>query len=470
MAVYDRPSGFTCHSIHRSSTPSTLENPVSDSDEWKKKYRDSLIEMEAEEVRWRQVERVLRRLVGRLCAAGMGVNLKLDDELIALAAANRRNADAEELGRLAESLTTTVVAVDAVSPIATITFAAPDTQTRLAIKSLLERLPGDAGDSTAQALIAELAKAKNDAALAGIVTRAADLIHGRSEQLVRERQQTAAILAEVTKQLEEMAGYLTNSNHANRSHFEDTQSYNDGVMSQVRALTDEVGSATELGVLQSLVNARLERVAQQVSNFRAREESRLMEVNGRAERMRTRITELERETIDLHSKLDSEKQGARIDPLTGIANRKSFEERFAQEIACKPNAALAVVMLLWDLDNFKLVNDSYGHRAGDRVLQSVAACFMAAVRGNDFVARIGGEEFVMLLSGTKIGQALLIANQVRSAVEALRFHFRGTPVRVTVSCGLAELQEHEVAGSAFDRADSALYRAKHGGKNLCVAA
>jgi len=319
-------------------------------------------------------------------------------------------------------------------------------------------------------LIAELATAKNDAALASIVTRAADLIHERSEQLVRERQQTAAILAEVTKRLEEMAGYLTNSNHANRSHFEDTQSYNDSVMSQVRALTDEAGSATELGVLQALVNARLERVAQQVSNFRAREESRILEVNGRAERMRTRITELERESIDLHSKLDSEKQGARIDPLTGIANRKSFEERFAQQIAGKPNAAVAVVMLLWDLDNFKMVNDSYGHRAGDRVLQSVAACFMAAVRGNDFVARIGGEEFVMLLSGTKIAQALLIANQVRSAVEALRFHFRGTPVRVTVSCGLAELQENDLAGSAFDRADSALYRAKHGGKNLCVAA
>ncbi len=95
---------------------------------------------------------------------------------------------------------------------------------------------------------------------------------------------------------------------------------------------------------------------------------------------------------------------------------------------------------------------------------------MAAVRGNDFVARIGGEEFVMLLSGTKIAQAMLIANQVRSAVEALRFHFRGTPVRVTVSCGLTELQESDVAEAAFDRADSALYRAKHNGKNVCVAA
>jgi diguanylate cyclase len=401
----------------------------------------------------------------------MGVNLQLDDQLIALAAANRRNADADELARLADSLTKTVVAVDATCPVPTITFPATDIQTRLAIKSLLQHLAArDPKDPVVPELIRELASAKNDSALAKVVTRAADLIHEFGEQLQRERQQTAEILAEVTKRLDEMAGYLSESSHANRSHFEDTQTYNDTVISQMRELTHEVAGATELGVLQGLVTARLERVAQHVSDFRAREEFRLLEVNGRAERMRTRIAELEREANDLHSRLDSEKQGARVDPLTGIANRKSFEERFAHEIAQKPRAELAVVMLLWDLDNFKVINDSYGHRAGDRVLQSVAACFMAAVRDNDFVARIGGEEFVMLLGGAKIAPAMLIANQVRSAVEALRFHFRGTPVRVTVSCGLTELKENDVAEAAFDRADGALYRAKHGGKNLCVAA
>ena len=436
---------------------------MSETADWKQKYRDSLVEMEAEEARWRQVEQILRRLVGRLCAAGMGVNPRLDDELIALAAANRRNAEAEELARLAESLTTTVVAVDATAPVPTITFPATDTQTRLALKSLLERLA--AGD-----LLADLAAAKNDSALAAVITRAADLVRSHGEQLQRERLQTAEVLAEVTKRLDEMAGYLSDSNQANRSHFEDTQTYNDTVLSQVRELSNEVGSATELGVLQSLVNARLERVAEHVSSFRAREEYRLLEVNGRAERMRSRIAELERETSELHSRLDVEKQGARIDPLTGIANRKSFEERFAQEIALQPRADQGVAMLLWDLDNFKVINDTYGHRAGDRVLQSVAACFMAAVRGNDFVARIGGEEFVMLLSGTKTAQAMLIANQVRTAVEALRFHFRGTPVRVTVSCGLTELLENDATGAAFDRADAALYRAKHSGKNSCVAA
>jgi diguanylate cyclase len=444
---------------------------VSETADWKQKYRESLAEMEAQEIRWRQVELALRRLVGRLCAAGMGVNPRLDDELIKLAAANRRNAEADELTRLAESLTTAVVAVDAVSPVPTITLPPTDTQTRAAIRSLLDRLPVGEGDRSAtQALIAELSSAKNDAALAAIVTRAADLIHEHSEHLARERLQTAAILSDVTKRLEEMTAFITESNHENRSRFDDTQSHSDTVMSQVRELTDEVSGAAELGLLQSLVSVRLERMAKYVSDYRVREQQRSLEFSGRAERMRTRIADLERETLELHSKLASEKQDARLDPLTGVANRKSFEERFAQEIARKPRADVPMAMLLWDIDSFKFINDSYGHRAGDRVLQSVAACFMAAVRNGDFVARIGGEEFVVLLNGLKLKDALHIANQVRSAVEALRFHFKGTPVRVTVSCGVTELQDHDAVESAFDRADSALYRAKNGGRNLCVAA
>src|SRR5450755_1572678 len=91
---------------------------MSDTHDWKQKYRDSLVEMQAEEEHWRQAERVLRRLIGRLCAAGMGVDPQLDDELSALAAANRRNADAEELARMADPLTPPVVAVDTVAPVA----------------------------------------------------------------------------------------------------------------------------------------------------------------------------------------------------------------------------------------------------------------------------------------------------------------------------------------------------------------
>jgi diguanylate cyclase len=449
--------------------------PVSQTPDWKQKYRDSLVEMEAEEKRWRGVEQVLRRLIGRLCAAGMGVNPQLDDELTVLAAANRRNADAVELERLAASLTDVVVAVDATAPVLHLGIPNPVQAPRwdgtvAAMTGLLERLKGGETDSAAiEAMGGDLAGVEEDADLAPIVRRVADLVHARCESLARERLEVAALLSQVTERLEEVASHLTESNSASRSHFDDAQTLNDTVMTQVRELTDEVSGATELNLLKSAVAARLETVAKQVSDFREREQRRLTEYNGRAEHMRVRIANLERETQDLHSKLDMEKHGARLDPLTGVANRKSFDERFAQEIARRAVGGAPSGLLLWDIDNFKLINDSYGHRAGDRVLQSVAGCFATALRSTDFVARIGGEEFAVLLSGLRLSEALNVANQVRTAVEGLKFHFRGTPVHITVSCGITELREHDAAEAAFDRVDAALYRAKHGGKNACVA-
>jgi diguanylate cyclase len=452
---------------------------VSESD-WKQKYRDSLREMEIEEKRWRQIEQALRRLIGRLCAAGMGVDLQLDDELAALAAANRRNADATELERLAESLTMAVRAVDAVSPVPTIVLppvAAPAppavaarwNSTCTAAAKILQSLRSlQANDAVAVDLMAKLARIKTDAELAAVLDKTADLVHTHGATLALDCEQAAAVLTAVTTRLEEVSGFLAESGMDARSRFEDTVSVNDSVISQVQELTAAVNSATELGVLRTLVNARLETVTKQVQAFRSREENRQLEHTGRAERMVARIADLERETLELNSKLDREKHGARLDPLTRLGNRKSFDERMARDLSrC---SELPVTMLIWDLDDFKSINDSYGHRAGDRVLQSVATCFLAGLRGDDFVARIGGEEFVMLMTGLPFAKAQQIADELRGGVESLRFHFRGTPVRVTASCGFTDLRPGDTPHSAFDRADAALYRAKHSGKNACVAA
>jgi diguanylate cyclase len=431
--------------------------------------------MEIEEKRWRQIEQALRRLIGRLCAAGMGIDLQLDDELAALAAANRRNADAAELERLAESLTTAVRAVDAVSPVPTIVIAPAAVRvarwdsTCTAAARILESLRSlDANDAVALDLLSKLTRIKTDAELAAILDKTAELVHTHGATLALDCEQAAAVLTAVTTRLEEVSGFLAESGMDARSRFEDTISVNDSVISQVQDLTSAVNSATELGVLQTLVNARLETVTKQVQDFRSREENRQLEHTGRAERMVTRIADLERETQELNSKLDREKHGARLDPLTRLGNRTSFDERIARDLSrCSD---LPVTMLVWDLDDFKNINDSYGHRAGDRVLQSVATCFVSGLRGEDFVARIGGEEFVMLMTGLPFAKAQQIADELRGGVESLRFHFRGTPVRVTASCGFTDLRPGDTPHSAFDRADAALYRAKHSGKNACVAA
>jgi diguanylate cyclase len=444
---------------------------VPESSDWKQKYRDSLREMESEEKRWRHVEQALRRLIGRLCAAGMGIDLQLDDELAALAAANRRNADATELESLAESLTMTVRAIDAVSPVPTIVIAARWDSTCKAASKILQSLRSlNADDAVALDLLSKLTQIRSDAELAALLDKVAGLVHAYGAALALDCVQAAAVLTEVTNRLEEVSGFLAESGMDARARFEDTASVNDSVISHVRELTAEVNSATELGVLQTLVNARLETVTQQVQAFRSREENRHLEHAGRAERMVARIADLERETQELNSKLDREKHGARVDPLTRLGNRKSFDERIAHDLSTGSPANLPVTMLLWDLDDFKIINDSYGHRAGDRVLQSVATSFMSALRAEDFVARIGGEEFVMLMTQIPFSKAQQIADDLRGGVESLRFHFRGKPVRITASCGFTDLRPGDTPALAFDRADAALYRAKHGGKNACVAA
>jgi diguanylate cyclase len=445
---------------------------VSDLPDWKQKYRDTLRELESEEQRWLKIEQALRRLVGRLCAAGMGVSPILDDELVVLAAANRRNAPAEELEQLAGSLTTAVVAVDALAPvIAAPTRAVARWDATCAAVEVVLRSLGAASPQAAAAteLISRLARAATDTELAAIVTQAADLIGEHGAELARERLRSAQVLTQVTERLEEVASYLNETGEAARLGFEDTTSFNEDIMSQVRTLSAEAHSATELGALQSLVTARMHAVSRQAQEFRVREEAREHEQTVRSERMLERIMDLERETQELRKQLDQAARDARLDTLTGLPNRKSFDERFAAEIKrCATGARTS--LLLWDIDDFKIINDTYGHRAGDRVLQTVASCFFAALRGEHFIARIGGEEFMVIMADLAPTEVLTAANGLRSSVAALKFHFRGAPVRVTVSCGIAAIDQSEPASAIFDRADAALYRAKRGGKNLCIAA
>jgi diguanylate cyclase len=442
---------------------------VPETPDWKQKYRDALQEMEEAERRARQVEQSLRRLVGRLCAAGMGVNATLDDELSAVAAANRRNAPADELENLAGSLTTVIVAIDAVAPV--LSSAAPAAArweaTRAAVAAVLKSLKEAQPAAELDDLIAQLPLAGGDAELAGIVERSASLIGELGDSVASERIKTAAVLSEVTHRLEEVAQFVAQSGEASRAGFDDTDGLNEGVLSQVREISQQMQFATDLTTLQSMVSERLDTVAKHVQDFRTREDARRHEQARRAAHMSARIEDLEREAQELCRKLNRERHSARIDPLTRLANRKSFDERLAREIAQHGDAPVS--MLLLDVDDFKTVNDSYGHRAGDRVLQTVAHCLAGGLRAEDLIARIGGEEFVVLMTGVGREGAMRIANGLRTSVEALKLHFRGTPVRVTVSCGCTELKAGDTSSAVFDRADAALYRAKRGGKNLCVA-
>ncbi len=160
---------------------------------------------------------------------------------------------------------------------------------------------------------------------------------------------------------------------------------------------------------------------------------------------------------------------ASTDPLTGLPNRRYFDE-FCGLLARRRRAGDAVAVLMIDIDKFKVLNDTYGHPVGDEVLKAVAGAIVSAVREEDVPARVGGEEFAVLLRNPGPEVALEVGERVREAVRALDLHAHGVP-GVSVSVGVANARgADEPIPGLIERADRALLRAKRDGRDRVVSA
>lgn len=165
------------------------------------------------------------------------------------------------------------------------------------------------------------------------------------------------------------------------------------------------------------------------------------------------------------------------DFLTSVNNRRFFDQRLVEEITRNRRRGEPLACLLLDIDRFKSINDSYGHRAGDQVLKEFAALIRRQLRCSDVLARFGGEEFVVLLIDSQPETAVEIAERIRAELAACRIKLEQGDIRVTVSIGVAVIQGQSGPGDAQDlgnalveQADQALYRAKNEGRNRVVYA
>ena len=162
---------------------------------------------------------------------------------------------------------------------------------------------------------------------------------------------------------------------------------------------------------------------------------------------------------------------AQTDGLTGVANRRTLDERLDDEVDHARRLGVSVSFVIADVDNFKSINDRYGHPTGDEVLRAVARAFADAVRALDLVGRFGGEEFAAVLPGTELAGARRLAERVRAAVEELRVVApSGEIIEVTASFGAASFPTHGTVEALVAAADASLYEAKRSGKNCVVTA
>ena len=185
--------------------------------------------------------------------------------------------------------------------------------------------------------------------------------------------------------------------------------------------------------------------------------------------MKRKIEQTNKELLMLNEQLKEKNEkllkSAITDELTGVYNRKFFEKRVVEEMEIADRANEHISLIIFDLDRFKLVNDNFGHQFGDEVLKRTTQIAGDLIRKTDFLNRVGGEEFAIILPNTNKAQAVFVAEKVRKALEDNK-HFKVG--QVTGSFGVAERMKAESLRSWYKRADNALYQAKNTGRNRVV--
>jgi diguanylate cyclase len=183
------------------------------------------------------------------------------------------------------------------------------------------------------------------------------------------------------------------------------------------------------------------------------------------DRLQTQLTDVEAKLEEQSRQIETQLAEARIDSLTGVANRRSFDEELTRRLAEWRRRHSPMSLMLVDIDNFKQVNDRYGHQIGDAVLRETAKVLENTMREMDFTARFGGEEFAVIFPATTLAEARRAAQRALQGVAGHLFEKDGHELQLTISVGVAEVGPSDDAETLIRRADEALYLSKAAGRN-----
>lgn len=336
--------------------------------------------------------------------------------------------------------------------------------------SLLEELswPGQLSEDIAQ-LAERLGKDAEPTAWTEVIRNLTHLMSSTLGDVQSEMQATEGFLQQLTSRLQEIDQHVSSSQDRHQQSLASGDELSETVKTQVGGIQQSMRSATSLQQMTSHINRHLDAIHEHVESHVAAEAERHRQAAEVEQRLRERLGEVEGETDELQRKMADAHHRATTDTVTGLPNRLAYEERLRQEFARWRRFQEPLSLLVWDIDDFKRINDRFGHSSGDKALRVIGQLLRRERRETDLVARYGGEEFIMLLAGVDLKGALRLANDTRNEIRESGFHSGGKKVEVTISCGLSEFRQGDTPEAVFDRADKALYKAKGNGKNCCIS-
>ncbi|MBR9869965.1 MAG: diguanylate cyclase [Gammaproteobacteria bacterium] len=457
---------------------------------WKNKYQQVLKEAEQQEQRCKEQRDLLERMLVRTSVASEGQRPELDRLLNQLRADLRRKTlNTEKWLHLQDQIDRQIALLDEQAP-------APVEKAPVEPCPAAETDDGiDIADQDHRLLIARRVGQLLSQVLAQVTlepeaeTKAKELqqtllssidwstlresLESVSELLIlaitRNQRELEAFLTRLNDRLETLREHFSYQTESNSSRKDDTEVLDQEIRHEIDLVSDDIRSSDDLDSLKRSVGQRLDQIGSALGRFKAKESQRERMMAEQLESMQQKMAAMEASSARMQEQIRRERARAMTDLLTQLPNREAWQERLHFEYSRWQRYGHPLTVSVVDIDLFKRINDTYGHKAGDRVLQLVARELQGRLRATDFIARIGGEEFALLLPETSMNEAVSVLNKLRGYVEKLPFHFGGNPVSITFSSGLAQFGQGDSEEQAFDRADRALYRAKATGRNRVVA-
>lgn len=238
----------------------------------------------------------------------------------------------------------------------------------------------------------------------------------------------------------------------------------------VEAINAAKGSLKNSQTLQEIQTQMPQHIALMEHAVTARQahEQTELELLTRLKQLNERLLQAEQEAEEYKNRLNRQQQRLQVDTLTQLNNRSALDERLALEYKRWLRYQSPLCLAIVDVDHFKRINDTYGHLAGDKALKVIARAISTALRESDFVARFGGEEFVVLLPGINANTMELPLEKIRNVVKSIPFRFKDERLSISISVGATLFRTGDRITDAFERADRALYEAKNAGRDRII--
>lgn len=328
-------------------------------------------------------------------------------------------------------------------------------------------LPPELGDQV-ESLKDKLGEGLSDRSVAPALNAIANLISSMRQQMEQENKELQAFLQQLGDNLKEIDQNLSGAQNSHKESMSNGRELDAVVNAQVKGIQTSVEAAPESSELKQQIQGRLDAIRKHLEQYRETEESRQKQLEEQLVLLNSRVHGMESEGEKLRLRLEEKHEQSVRDPLTGLYNRLAYDDRIVQEFTRWKRYGQPMVLMMIDVDHFKKVNDTYGHKAGDKALVLIADQLNNNLRESDFLARFGGEEFIVLMPETDLQAATVVADKLCEAVERCQFHYQNSQVDITISGGLAQLRKDDTVENLFQRADEAMYRAKVAGRNQCL--